>query len=96
MSTTMLPVVDGPPPAGEAADWKDRREAVIRAGVLAALGRPPRLYRVAVVPLWGDHYRVNVMIGDDPTAIRIPHSYFLVADQRGNVIKSTPGIQNSY
>ena len=48
--------------------------------MLNALGRPDRLYRVAVVPLWGDHFRVNVVTGDDPSAVRIPHSYFVAAD----------------
>jgi hypothetical protein len=96
MSTTTPPVVDGGPPAGKAAGGRDRREAAIRAGVLAALGRPGRLYRVTVVPLWGDNYRVNVMTGDDPTAVRIPHSYFVTADRLGNVIASTPGIRNEY
>src|SRR5207248_1820010 len=73
MPTTTLPVVDGGPPAGEAADGRDRRAVAIRAAVLAALGRPGRLYRVAVVPLWGDHFRVNVFTGEDPTSVQIPH-----------------------
>ena len=57
---------------------------------------PGRLFRVAVVPLWGDHYRVNVMTGDDPTAVRIPHSYFVAADGQGNILASTPAIRNEY
>ena len=96
MATTTLPVVDGGPPAGEAAGGRDRREAAIRAGVLAALGRPSRLYRVAVVPLWGDHFRVNVFTGEDPTSVQIPHSYFVAADGRGNILGSTPSIRREY
>ena len=72
------------------------REGAIRAGVLAALGRPDRLFRVAVVPLWGDHFRVNVVTGDDPSAVRIPHSYFVAADGRGNIVESIPAIRRKY
>src|SRR5439155_31763 len=59
MSTTTLPVVDGGPPAGEPTGRRGEREGAIRAGVLGALGRPAGLFRVAVVPLSGDHFRVN-------------------------------------
>lgn len=64
MSTTTLPVVEGsrPPAATQGA----HREGAIRAGVLAALGRPDQPFRMVVVPLWGDHFRVNVVTGDDP------------------------------
>ena len=94
MSAT-LPVVDDGRAAGE-ADALRRREGAIRAGVLAALGRPPGLYRLAVVALWGDYYRVNVVTGSDPTAVLIPHSYFVEADDRGNVLTATPKIQRTY
>ena len=42
-----------------------QREATIRAGVLKILGRPVGLFRVAVMPLWDDNYRVNVVIGEE-------------------------------
>jgi hypothetical protein len=95
MATT-LPVVDGGPPTGEPADGRRQREGAIRAGVLAALGRPGQLYRVAVVPLWGDYYRVNVITGDDPSSVRIPHSYFVTADARGGVVASHPPVTRQY
>jgi len=93
MSTT-LPVVEGgrPPDGVKGAD----RESAIRARVLAALGRPDRLFRVAVLPLWGDCFRVNVVTGADPSSVRIPHSYFVSADGRGNIIESTPSIRREY
>ncbi len=94
--TTTLPVMDDGPSGASPPDGPDMREGAIRAGVLAALGRPGRLFRVAVVPVWGDHYRVNVMTGDDPTAVRIPHSYFVAADGRGNILASTPAIRREY
>lgn len=72
------------------------REDTIRAGVLAALGRPDQLFRVVVAPLWGDHYRVNVVTGDDPSSVRIPHSFFVTTDGRGNILRSTPNIRREY
>jgi hypothetical protein len=95
MATTIAVMDDGLSPASP-PDGPGMREGAIRAGVLAALGRPGRLFRVAVVPVWGDHYRVNVMTGDDPTAVRIPHSYFVAADGRGNILASTPAIRREY
>ena len=96
MSTTTLPTVDGDPPTGEPTGRRGEREGAIRAGVLAALGRPAGLFRVTVAPLWGDHFRVNVVTGDDPSAVRIPHSYFVAADGRGNIIESTPALRREY
>ena len=96
MSVTTLPVVQGGQQPDEAEDAREQRTRAIRAGVLAALGRPGRLFRVAVVPLWGDHFRVNVITGEDPSSVRIPHSYFVAADGRGNIIESTPSIRNEY
>jgi hypothetical protein len=72
------------------------REAAIGAAVLRALGRPARLWRVAVLPLWGNHYRVNVLTGDDPTAVQILNSYFVTADDCGAILASTPPIRKQY
>lgn len=94
--TTKLPVVDGGPPAGETPDGREQRADGIRAGVLAALGRPGQLFRVAVLPLWGDHFRVNVLTGADPSSVRIPHSYFVAADGRGHILTATPSIRREY
>ncbi len=96
MPTTTLPVVEDGPPAGMPKGGREQREDAIRAGVLAALGRPGNLYRVAVVPLWGDRYRVNVITGEDPSSVRIPHSYFVAADGRGNILESSPMIWTEY
>jgi hypothetical protein len=92
-ATTLLVVEGGRSPDG--ATGADR-EGAIRAGVLAALGLPDQLFRVVVVPLWGDHFRVNVITGVDPSAVRIPHSYFVAADGRGNIVASTPSIRREY
>lgn len=71
-------------------------ERSVRSGVLAALGRPPGLYDVAVRPLWGNHYRVNVLVGPDPTAVRIAHSYFVEAREGGTILSAKPRITRVY
>ncbi len=86
----------GEPPAGGETDRQRLREAVIRASVLKSLGRPDHLFRVAVVPLWGNNYRVNVVTGTDAASVRIPNSYFVVADDSGTVLRSTPVIRKEY
>jgi hypothetical protein len=73
-----------------------KREEVIRVGVLKALGRPSELLRVNVMPLWGDNYRVNVVTGEDATAVKIPNSYFVTVDERGTILRSEPSIQKLY
>jgi hypothetical protein len=72
------------------------RSDAIGGHVLRALGRPGALLRVAVAHLWGDHYRVNVFVGEDAATVRIAHSFFLVADGAGNVVASTPDITRQY
>jgi len=48
------------------------------------------------MPLWGNKYRVNVMTGTDANSDRIPNSYFVVADENGNILHSTPQIRKEY
>lgn len=73
-----------------------KRVDAIRVGVLKALGKPAKLYRVAVVPLWSNNYRVNVVTGEDPTSVQIPNSYFIKADGSGTILESTPPIRKQY
>lgn len=73
-----------------------RREERVRAHVLAALGRPARLLKVAVLPLWGDKFRVNVWTGESAIADAIPNSYFVTADDAGTILRSEPPIQKLY
>jgi len=92
MATPTTPPQDNPvtnPPSGR------KREDVIRAGVLAALGRPAHLFKVAVVPLWGDNFRVNVVTGDS-AGVLIPNSYFVKADDLGKILGSEPPIRKQY
>ncbi len=89
------------PEAGEdsAGDGRTGRRTPGRAvqhAVLAAQGRPPALYEVAVRPLWENHFRVNVLVGPDPTSIRIAHSFFVEAGETGDIRSSEPGITRVY
>jgi hypothetical protein len=67
----------------------------IRVAVLRALGRPPELIRVAVLPLWGDKFRVNVWAAGSNGAA-IPNSYFVTADDQGAILASEPPLQKLY
>ena len=97
MSTTTLPMT----PPGDAltdknSEGSQRRNEVIRSSVLNSLGQPNNLFRVTVMPLWGNKFRVNVMTGTDASSLTIPKSYFVVADDGGNILQSTPGIRKEY
>jgi hypothetical protein len=89
------------PTAGEQRPDADVRNglpqdrAVLRA-VLAALGRPPDLFRAVVRPLWENHFRVNVLTGADVTSAWIAHSYFVEAGAAGDILAATPRITRRY
>jgi hypothetical protein len=72
------------------------RHSAIRAAVLGMLGQPAQLFRVAVVPLWANHFRVNVVTGLNGASVNIPNSYFVTADDLGNILGCTPRIQKLY
>ena len=82
--------------AGEVVPDRVAPDAAIRINVLTSLGRPPELYRVDVILLWSNHYRVNVMVGPDPTALRIAHSYFVEAGAGGHILTATPQVLPLY
>lgn len=71
---------------------RHQREAAIGEHVIDTLGRPGGLQRVQVRQLWQDHYRVNLFVGGDLTSVKVTHSYFVLADSAGNIVKSTPKI----
>lgn len=81
---------------GGKTDGHLQRDAMIRACVLKSLGRPNQLFRVSVINLWDNNYRVNVATGTDASSVLIPHSYFIVADENGNILQSSPGIRKVY
>jgi hypothetical protein len=95
--TTALPIS----PSGESDPIQttpsaELRQSAIRAAVLRALGQPAQLFRVAVFPLWANHFRVNVVTGPNAGSVNIPNSYFVTADEVGNILRSTPRIQKLY
>ena len=51
---------------------------------------------MAVIPLWLNYYRVNVLVGTDPTAAQIAHSYFVAADEAGRILTITPPLTRLY
>ncbi len=69
----------------------DQLKRLIGGQVLRALGGAGK-GRVEVRPLWEGHYRVNVVVGESPGCLTIPHSYFLRADGAGTVLESTPAL----
>ena len=78
------------------ADRRQGRAAAIGRHVLIALGQPRDLHQVQVRSLWEDHYRVNVLVGPDAASVRVAHSFFLVADDDGNLLRSAPAIRREY
>lgn len=71
-------------------------DAAIRNNVLASLGHPPDFYRVSVMPLWGNYYRVNVLLGVDILTARIAHSYFVETGDGGQILAATPPVIRLY
>jgi hypothetical protein len=70
--------------------------ALITKNVLRSLGKPGNLIRVQVRTLWGAYYRVNVLVGPDVASVKIAHSFFLRADDIGNIVSTTPIITKQY
>ena len=78
---------------------RDKRQTLdnrISEQVIQALGTPIDLRLVQVRKLWGDHYRVNVLVGVNAGSVRVANSYFLVIGSGGSVIASTPTITKQY
>lgn len=74
----------------------ERLATAIAASVLRELGKPRDLFRVSVVRLWENHYRVNVQTGPDAVSARVAHSFFLKVDETGAVLAATPAITRVY
>jgi hypothetical protein len=74
----------------------DERVHLIGRDVLRCLGRPASPHRVEVRHLWAEYYRVNVLVEVGTAAVRIAHSYFLVTDESGAILLSSPGITKQY
>lgn len=81
---------------GDQGRGDDRVAVQVGAHVLQALGRPQDLFLVQAKPLWGDFYRVNILVGPSFDRAKIAHSYFLTADRDGNILGSTPALTRRY
>ena len=87
---------EGPGAAGPGKTSAAAPDAAVRSAVLAALGSPPELLRVVVAPLWKGCFRVNVLTGADAATVRIAHSFFIEASERGDITSATPKIVRQY
>ncbi len=81
---------------GSSRAVQDSLNGIVGEQVIRRLGSPGDLFRVHVRPLWGDHFRVNVFVGKDAASAVIADSYFLVADEEGNIVTSSPEIARRY
>ena len=70
--------------------------AAVCVSVISNLGRPRNLFKVAAIRLWENRYRVNVQTGSDAVSIQIAHSFFVSADDKGNIVESIPPISKLY
>jgi hypothetical protein len=75
---------------------REAHSALLQERVMHVLGLPTELLKVQVKPLWGDYYRVNVLVGPDAASAKVAHSYFLMADADANIITCTPKITKVY
>lgn len=74
----------------------ETRNGRIGAQVIHILGKPDTLHDLQVLPLWEDHYRVNVFIGADAASAKIANSYFVKVDSDGDIVRSSPTITKQY
>jgi hypothetical protein len=77
-------------------DRSDARNDLIGRHVVRALGSPVDLFQVQVRPVGNEHYRVNVLVGKGVTSVRVADSFFLTADDEGNIVASSPAIVRHY
>jgi hypothetical protein len=71
-------------------------EDLIGAQVIQNLGKPGGFREVQVRHLWENRFRVNLLVGGDAISARFAHSYFLVIDDDGLILASTPEITRQY
>jgi hypothetical protein len=77
-------------------DRSDARNDLIGRHVVRSLGSPVDLLQVQVRPLGNEHYRVNIIVGKGSTSARVADSFFLTADDEGNIVASSPAIVRHY
>lgn len=77
-------------------DEKPSLTAKIARQVIKALGSPTDLIKVAVHPVGSGRYRANVLVGATAAMAQIAESFFLTADDQGNLTSSSPVIAQRY
>jgi hypothetical protein len=75
---------------------RDSITEVISKQVVQSLGFPAGLLKVQVRPVCADRYRVNVFVAKEANSVRITDSFFLIADDDGKILKSSPEIIKRY
>lgn len=74
----------------------ERVSLAIIKSVLRELGEPGDLFRVAVIWLWENNYRVNVRTGLDAVSAHIAHNFIVQVDEAGAVLTSVPALRRAY
>jgi len=77
-------------------DMGNALNKLISEQVVHSLGTPDDLLKVQVRPVGSDRFRVNVFVGKDVVSGRIADSFFLTADDEGNILTSSPEIVRVY
>jgi hypothetical protein len=67
---------------------------IVLEQVKKGLGEVPNLLQLVIRPLWKNHYRANVYVGNDFSSARIFESFFIVTDEAGTIKESTPRISS--
>lgn len=75
---------------------QDTLNSLVREQLISTLGKPDDLLSVQIRPLWGTNFRANVFVGANVACAKITHSFFLVTDDDGNIVKSTPTMKRVY
>jgi hypothetical protein len=65
-------------------------QTLIEEQIIHRLGKPYGLHKVQVRRVWEDHYRVNVLFGENAACAKIANSYFVETDSDGNIVGSNP------
>ena len=69
---------------------------LILTQVVRMLGTPEEMRKVLVHPVGQAGLPVNVVVGKDVSTSRIADSFFLTADEDGNILSSPPKIDRLY
>ena len=72
---------------------------IIKEAVLERLGKPTNLWKIDVIHLWDNRYRVNMWCekkGRIGSTYRITDSFFVITSPEGGIVESRPQIVKRY